>query len=774
MTHAAQQGKTGPRWFPLNAATALILATVISLLTFMLLSDGSSPTATDMSPTAVGATADAAEEGGSPSAEIVAAPVTTTVAAAEVSRDSALLGGGGDDAAFAGSQPAPEDGGVAIAPVVVSMNTSELGPGPTEVAVVTNFPALDYTWERVELQGSSFFELSWIGELDGQLVAVSAGWDETGDGPGVQTLVTWTSENGLAWSQANSIQMPEQTWVVRIAGGADRIYAVGENIAEDGSAATHVLMTSPDGVAWTTRSLPVSPNDEQDWVYVQDAVAGPQGVAISLQYETYRPEPPQRLVFDEFEVEIDHAAGDYIVIDAGTGAVLFTGPLADIYQHSGEEGQVILDPVTGEILTVVPWEVWEQAYMDVYEDGYEGSPLPVPIEYAGSFEPPVVTVEHDGFLITIDEGLGTFSVAVAAGGTIVVEGPLNELYQGPPPRLVDPATGEVVLSVTWDEWYQAEERAWESYEYEDPEFQPTSRTSILTSPDGETWSEKDFGEGYGGASVLLTATDEGFVAVETTYGEYGETRTVWTMSDGAWTETPAEQSQLWLYSMTHTGNGFFGIGDGPTGQAVWSSPDAISWSTEFATAPQDGGAYIWLNGVASDGADLVAVLATQESYTEYQPLVIEQDKYTAVFEDEEVAVRVTENGSGESVLVLTWEDFDRAEGAYELITRDGDATLFDLENGDVMVITDEEAESAIEDRFGAESAASSSSVFLKSGNSWSEVVVDTGGGFGGGSQLFVSDGRIIIAGTDWGAALYSSEIPESSAVVLVGTPAGSG
>lgn len=771
MTHEPREGKTGLRWFPLNAGTALILATVISLLTFVLLSDGSAPTAAATRPAAIGATADVVDEGASSSTAEATAPVATTVGPVEVSRDSALLGGGDGDAAFAGSTP--EEGEVAITPVVVSMNPSEFGPGPTEVAVVTNFPALDYTWERVELQDSSFFEMSWIGELDGRLIAVSAGWDEVGDGPGVQTLATWTSEDGLDWTQAGSVQMPEQTWVVRIAGGPDRIYAVGEDIAEDGSAATHVLMTSPDGAAWTTRTLPVSPNNEQDWVYVQDAAAGPQGVAISLQYEAYRPEPPQRLVFDDFEVEIDPAAGQYILSDATTGAVLLAGPLTEIYQYHGEEGQVVIDPATGEILTIVPWEVWEQAYSSVYEDGYEGSPLPVPIESGGPYEPPVVTVEHDGFLITIDEGLGTFSVAVAAGGTILVEGPLDELYQGPPPRLIDPATGEVVFSVTWDEWYQAEERSWESYEYEDPEFRPTSRTSILTSPDGETWSEKDFGEGPGGAGVSLTATDDGFIAVETSYEEYGETRTIWTMRDGIWTETPAEQSQLWLYSIIHTGNGFFGIGDGPTGQAVWSSSDAISWSTEFATAPQDDGAHVWLSNVASDGEGLVAVLATQESYTEYQPLAIEQDKYTAVFEDEEVVVEVTENASGEPVLALTWEDFDRAEGAYELITRDGETTVFQLDNGDVMVITDEEAESAVESRFGAESGAASSSVFLKSGNSWSEVVVDSGGGIGGGSQLFISDGRIIIAGTDWGAAVYSSEIPETSAVVLVGTPAGS-
>jgi len=62
-------------------------------------------------------------------------------------------------------------------------------------------------------------------------------------------------------------------------------------------------------------------------------------------------------------------------------------------------------------------------------------------------------------------------------------------------------------------------------------------------------------------------------------------------------------------------------------------------------------------------------------------------------------------------------------------------------------------------------------VFLKSGNSWAEAVVDPGGGFCGASQLFMSEGTIIIAGSHWGGYSYDIETPEDGAVSLIGTPA---
>jgi hypothetical protein len=667
----------------------------------------------------------------------------------------------------------PEEAQGLMTPVVIAMSASEFGSGPTEVALVTNFPAANYSWDRVVLEGSEYFDLSWIGELDGALVAVSAGWTEAGIdvGGGTQTLVTWAGSDGSNWERVGEMELPAETWISRVIGWEDRLYAIAEQMPEEGRSASYVILSSADGVSWTTEDLPVRSTEGDEYVYLQDAVAGPRGIALMLQYESYPPEPPQRLVFDEYEVEIDHMNGIYTLTEIASGDALLTGPIEDIYNWSEVDGQRVTDPATGEELTVVPWDVWEMAYVGVYEGEYGGSPLPIPIDYGATYQPPVITIEHDGYIITIDEGAGRFAVADATSGDEVAQGSLEELFQGPPPRLVDPETGELVFAVSWEEWHQAEERAWETYDYTEPEFQYSSRTAVLISADGETWSEEMLTDGSNGSSGFIAPSADGFIVIVTTYGDLGEQRTIWQFADGVWSSTPGEQNQPWLYNITYTDDGFLAVGDGATGQAVWSSADGLSWATEFTAAPQSDGGYVWLSDVASDGQGLVGVIASHETVYDYKPLVIEQELYTAAFEQEEAVVHVTETASGATVLLLTWEDFE-FDSASSAVTRDGETTVFALDNGDTMVITDEEANAAMESRYIEEAPNVGASVFLRSGGSWSEAVVDPGGGFSGASQLFMSEDRVIISGSYWGGYPYDVETPDNAAFLLIGTPAG--
>ena len=114
-----------------------------------------------------------------------------------------------------------------------------------------------------------------------------------------------------------------------------------------------------------------------------------------------------------------------------------------------------------------------------------GSPLPLPITPVESQAPPAITIEHDGLIIAIDEYANEFLVTDVETGEEIASGSLEYVYQSPPPRFVDQNTGEVLLSVTWDEWYRAEE---ESYRYRGIEdYEYTSRMELLTSTDGATW-----------------------------------------------------------------------------------------------------------------------------------------------------------------------------------------------------------------------------------------------------------------------------------------------
>ncbi|MDJ0922936.1 MAG: hypothetical protein QNJ77_00130 [Acidimicrobiia bacterium] len=753
----------------LSMGSALILAVVIGLVAFLLTNDGASTSAGD-------------DQLAAPTTTVAEEPATTTTQAATTTRapEQAIDEVEGDDLASEGvgaDLPASTDtigvrsegGGdaaFASAPAFAAAQITNMGP--TEIGFVTNFPTTNYTWERIELEGPGLSETGWLGVLDGQLVAVSPSWGGGFAGGASQVLVTSISVDGANWEQAGSFELPEQVWVSRIVSDGERIYAVGENPEPFGVGMTHLVFSSSDGVNWTSGEL-VLDVGEDEHVYLENAAAGPAGLVLAVHFETYPEQQPAILVFDNLEVTLDYMRGTYALTDAGSGEVLVSGTLDELFNW-GDEGQRIYDPETGEVLTVVPWQVWEEAWNSFYGGGFGGSPLPIPIEPVEPREPPVVTIDYDGYIITIDEYDGRYTVADAETGDELAAGTLDELYQGPAPQFVDPDTGEVLLAVTWDEWYQAEEQSWQDVEYIEQEYFYRSRTALVTSPDGEVWDIQTVSDGQGGSTSFLAATENGFVAMVNSYGEFGDHGTVWTMADGVWTSAPAERSDLWMYSLASTDEGLIGVGEGSGGPALWSSPDGLSWSSEFAIVPQDDGTHAWLPAVAADETGTVGVLAVKERWSEYRPLEIVQDQYTAVFEDGEAVVTITHTDSGEPVLLLTWEDFDSG-AASELVTYEDGATSIVLGNGDVMVITDEEARSARQDLYAGANQIGLS-VFLDEGNGWVEAVVDVEGTISHASKLFMADGKVFIGGNYWGDGHHYEGPGEETFVLIVGTPPG--
>ena len=99
---------------------------------------------------------------------------------------------------FFGS-PAALGGGDAESSMPAFLAGEITNMGPTEIGYVTNFASVNYTWDRIEIPGPGLSESGWMGELDGRMVAVSAGMSD-----GAQALVTHSSDDGLAWEQAGS------------------------------------------------------------------------------------------------------------------------------------------------------------------------------------------------------------------------------------------------------------------------------------------------------------------------------------------------------------------------------------------------------------------------------------------------------------------------------------------------------------------------------------------------------------------------------------------
>jgi hypothetical protein len=450
------------------------------------------------------------------------------------------------------------------------------------------------------------------------------------------------------------------------------------------------------------------------------------------------------------------------VLDPVSGDELMTGSVGDLF-HWDSEGQVICDPATGEEILTIPFEVWDDAMGSYYNRYGMGTPLPLPgVSDDPVYEP--VSIEYDGYVVEIDEMAGSFRVVDAASGDEIVAGTLELLYQGPPPRIVDPETGRVYVEVTWDQWYRAEDRGMSSI---DVVGDYASHTELLTSVDGATWDSTVVSDTGDGTVTALASTGDGFVALVEAYEDFGGHSLVWTMKDGAWSSVARDGSDLWLSNIVWVDGGFVAAGDGDIGSSLWSSSDGTAWASEFSIPAQSDGSWVYLADLTADTAGNLAVLLQREVWAESLPLVIDKDGYTLTFGEGETALVVT-TATGEIVLTLGWDT-----GGSDAVSWANAATHVTLDNGDVVTITDEEAYAAIEARW-AESSRMGVSVFLRESGDWSEAIVEAEGALRGVSQAYLFNGKIIIAGTvyDGDLAAYASGdgITSGSFVVIVGTP----
>lgn len=771
MSQTVNEHAAGDGWGVWGAISALVLATVVAVVTFALTSDGEgtaqtaadvtqvAPTTTSV-PAPVAAPAPATSDGtesGPPDIGAVEETLESEAVADSVDLPaSATALGGGDAAGF--------EADMRSAPFATATQITNMGP--TEVGFTTNFPTVDYTWRRIELEGPGLTHEGWFGILDEQLIAITPSWGGPYE-PGSQSLTTNVSTDGVTWEQAGNYDIPDDMWIGRIVSDGEQVYAFAQVEEPALSEAGVVAFVSPDGIDWSMIEVPLALKEDEH-VYVHNSAAGPAGVLVALNVETYPGEPPRTLVFGEYDVTLDYARSTYVLTDGSSGEELMSGRLDDLLNWGGE-GQKIWNPDTGKVITTVPWAIWERAWSSYYGGG---SPLPLPIYQPDAVAGPTLTVEYDGYEITVDERDGTFRVAIAETGAEVTSGTLDYLYEGPAPTFSDPETGEVYLSVSWDEWYQAEERSWENIEFPEGEYYYRSKTALVTSADGKNWSIEIVSDGEGGYVSFVVPTEDGFIARLNSYGEFGDRTSLWTLSDGNWSSTDAAGLDLWLNSVVATDEGLVGVGEGGGGPALWSSADGLSWSTEFAIVPQNDGSSAWLSSVAADDTGTVGALVVKERRGDYQPLVIEQDQYTATFEDGESVVRVTETGSGALVLSLSWPDFEEGD-AGSIVTWEDGVTSIVLGNGAVMAIPDDEARAAMDELYSG-SNEMGISVFLSNGSGWTEAVVDAEGGISGASHLFLADGRIFIGGNYWGEEmLYDEGAPAGDTfVLLVGMPAG--
>jgi hypothetical protein len=600
---------------------------------------------------------------------------------------------------FGGGDYASEDG---------AASTRPYRPGGDVGTPTPALPIDEFTWERVTLdlpEGQEAY-LQGVYPVGDGFIALAMSWSESGG----QDMFAWTSADGSVWTPTdlNGDFSDANVWNVvfteygAIAFGEQWIdyeFADLERSYRPPSP-ERLIWTSPDGINWTRSALDLTAAENQE-VWINTGVAGPGGYVVVGQRSTSPEFEPMVFETGGFTVELNEYSYTYRVLNA-SGAVVAEGSMEDFYNSQDQDGQAIVNPETGELLTVIPWETWEAAYEEAYRESAGGP-------FGGfGYVAPILTIEYDGYRIILNEETFTYRIEDIASGELISEGNADYLWRGPAPVITD-ASGAVILSLTWEEFDAAQQAFWEG---RDGEYDYRSEVVVATSPDGITWTEGTV-EALGVVSAYqevsfdsIIAHGDGYLAFGSQYDEFGGGASIWTSPDGlTWTQEADMPGGMYIWNVKQAADGtLLAIGDGPQGPALWSSTDGIAWGEAFGTRiPEDRNLVEWLNQFGTGDLGTVIVGSRDSNYylEEYyaEPFTFTRDDYTLTFDDYDMwppQVTVVDDITGDIVIdVRLGEDGELPEGfSYE------DGVTY-VEHNDIvlMAITDDEWYEAQEARW---------------------------------------------------------------------------
>jgi hypothetical protein len=187
------------------------------------------------------------------------------------------------------------------------------------------------------------------------------------------------------------------------------------------------VWTSPDGLAWNESLLSIHVGEHQRYL-IDGLVVGDDGLLVLGSLVTVRPDPRAVILKNGRVLELDIG---WTVTDAATGTPVGEGGLDEIYPAElDDDGASVRDPATGDVVVVIPWDVYENER-----------------RRTGVF---TVEVEYDGWRLTEDETTNSYTVVNLASGVEVISGAnQNYLTFGRDPELILDDGSRFV--VTWDE-----------------------------------------------------------------------------------------------------------------------------------------------------------------------------------------------------------------------------------------------------------------------------------------------------------------------------------
>jgi hypothetical protein len=566
-----------------------------------------------------------------------------------------VLGGGADpaDTAETDQTTAAELTGSTTESRTADRNEESSTPAAGEVA---------FDWERVTLEtpeGADVWSVQ-VAALGDRYVAVGHGHTGSDEGG----VLTWTSSDGRDWSLVDTTAI--------FNGSLDQVFSTADGFVAvvrsyDGLGESTLLYTSGDGLNWTEGEVDLSSTDEYTFSYFTGAASGNGATIVAGASQTEPPEPP--IVFADWGVVLEPRRfdGGFDVRDLASRTLI-----TSIDDEAVYGGEPAVYDAEGKLLFRIPWEALEDS--------------------AGAEETGgISSIDVEGYRLEMD--FGSYRYTVTVEGEVIAEGDQDELYRPPRVTITDP-DGTVVLDITTDELYEAQDRAWSE---RDDEFFPTSEPLVFVTNDGATWDRIALPTSQGDAQGIdiagVTFGPTGFVLSVNQYGGDFYQASVLQSSNGRDWQLLGSDAEPRNGPIVARDGRFYALSYG-RGPGVSVSTDGVEWSTVLDTPDRD----VFYNTIAAGDFGIV-VLGQRQEVNFGPPLSISKDGRTLVLDYEDGSFTVIEDATGEQLAVVAFDIWD--EEAPDQIRYDeetGSITILDEAGTELMTVTEEEGEAAEAER----------------------------------------------------------------------------
>ena len=351
------------------------------------------------------------------------------------------------------------------------------------------------------------------------ITAGGLGYVALGSDTGGDNDVVWTSVDGFTWTPNElDLEYPDlgvfaSIGLMSVVGGPDGLLLVGRMDREGGGPDEHgfVVWTSADGSEWILVEDPFGAG-----AYIEDIVPFGQGFLTYGHIEGDEDTrdlmwwSPNGRSWEEVSTDFLHpgsTSNEGFAQRPALGFVLWGDKI--LAAAETEDGIRLWTSTDGR--------AWEQLAASPSLDhtdqfilsGNQVAAGPHGIVLMGELQPPrqalpPVVLERDDLIVTVDLESGRLIVTDRSTGKVLLDANAFESdfvvidEEDGSVTVFDPDTGEELTTFTFEEFEQAQAKAFEEAGIEAPEFREDQPTSVLWfSPDGQRWTSVGIEETFG-------------------------------------------------------------------------------------------------------------------------------------------------------------------------------------------------------------------------------------------------------------------------------------